>query len=176
MAADGVGADVRTAAVLLFALVDVQTGGLVRVQVVAFVAGTDVAAQQVHAVVGAVVTTGQALVYVDAVLLVVRHEDVAGRALAVMTALGVDARVRAAGIDVVLKLFALVDILAGPAIRLQPEADRTGAMRFSVRVVLVTVMGTIAVIALATVHQNAGLVVARFQRVSRRTQTPERTH
>lgn len=176
MAADGVGAVVRALAVFLSTLVDVQASRLVGVQIVTFVAGAHVTAEQVHTVVGAVVATGQALVHVYAGFLVIRHQDVAGRALAVIATLGVHARVRTTGVDVVLELLALVDILAGPLIALQSITERTGATSAGNSIgtifFLMTVMRTVAVVALTTVYQNAGSVIS-LQSVSRRTRATE---
>lgn len=92
--ADGVGANVGTLAVPLLALIDVQTVRLVGVQVMSRVTGARVATWQVHALVGAIVMIGQTLVHVRAILLIVRHQDVAGGTLATITALGVYALVR----------------------------------------------------------------------------------
>jgi len=115
--------------------------------------------------VAAIVPTGQAFVHVHAVSPIVRHQDVTGRALAMVTTRDVHAQVRAAGFNVVFELLALVDVLAGPIIVSQSIAERTGAADgpWIVRGVhfRVTVMGAVAVIALATVHQNACLVVPR---------------
>lgn len=162
-------------AIPLPTLVDVQAGRLVGVQVVSLVAGAHVAAEQVHAVVAAIVVAGQALVHVHAVLLVVRHQDVAGRALAVIAAHGVHARVRAAGVHVVLEFLAFVDILAGPEIPFEPETERAGATRDrrTVRPLLaVTVMGAVPVVAFTAIHQDTSSIVS-LKLVAGRTQAPE---
>lgn len=81
-----------------------------------------------------------------------------------ISALGVHADVRAAGVHVVLELLALVDVLTGPEVLAsQAEAGRAGATnaRNPVRTVhSVTVMGTVPVVALAAIYRNASSVVA----------------
>jgi len=144
---------VRALAVSLAALVDIQARGLVRVQIVAFVARAYVAAQQIHAVVAAIMPAGQAFVHVHAVPPIVRHQHVAGWALAMVTTRDVYAQVRAAGFNVVLELLALIDVLAGSIVVPQSIAERTGAADGPWTVHFrMTMMGTVAVIALATVH------------------------
>jgi len=120
-----------------------------------FITSAYVTAQQVYTVMCAIVMAGQTLVHIYAILPVVRHQNVASRALAVITTLGVYADVRAAGIYVVLEFLALVDVLAGPKIASQTEAKRAGttSTRNSIGTVhLVTMMGTIPVVALAAIH------------------------
>lgn len=81
-----------------------------------------------------------------------------------ITALGVHADVRTAGVHVVLELLALIDVLTGLEILApQAETERAGATnaRDPVGTVhSVTVVGTVPVVALAAICQNAGSVVA----------------
>lgn len=182
VAADRVGADVGTLAVPLPTLVHVQAGGSVDVQVMSRLTGAHVAARQIHALVAAIVTIGQTLVHVHAVLPVVRQQGIAGGTLATITALGVHARVRAARFHVVLELLALVNVLAGPEIlAFQTVTERAGASdardcKFvGSSLFLMTVMRTIAVVALAAVHRCAGSVIS-LQDIFRWTQTPEGTY
>lgn len=130
------------------------------------VAGAYIATQQVHAVVGAVVPAGQTLVHVYAVSPVIRHQNVARGAFAVIAALGVHACVRAAGVHVILKILAFIDILAGLAIALQTKTERTGAVNARISVgdalLLMTMMRAVTIIALAAVDRNAGSIVILF--------------
>lgn len=162
MAADGVGAIMRAVAIPLEALINIQASGIIGVQIMSFVTGAHVTAQQVHAVVSAIVATGQALVHIHAVLPIVRHQNIAGRALAMITALGVHAGVRTTGLHVVLELLALVDVLAGPMIAFQTEAERAGATNTRNPIGIIysmTMVGTISIVALAAVHQDASFIV-----------------
>lgn len=180
VAANGVVANVGTLAVPLLTLVDVQAGGLIGMQVMSLVTGARVAAQQVYAFVGAIVTIGQTLVHVHALFLIVRHQDIASGTLATITTLGVYARVRAARFNVVLKLLAFVDVLAGSEITFQAEAERARATdvrdcNFVGIFFLMTIMRTIAIVALATVYQNASSIIS-LQNIFRWTQTLEGTY
>lgn len=162
VAADGVCADVRAFAVVLSTLVNVQAGGFIGMQIMSLVARAHIIAQQVHAIVRAIVLTGQTLVHIHAISLVVQHQNISGGTFAMITAFGIYTRVRAAGVHVVLKFLALIDILASPAIGPQAETKRTGATNARISIgafLLVTMMRAIAVIALAAVHKNAGSIV-----------------
>lgn len=112
MATYRVGASVGTTAVPLETLVYVQTRGSVAVQIVSLVTGTYVATEQIRTVVCAIVLPCKALVHVDATLLVLRHENITRRALAMISALRVNARMRTTRVNVVLEFLAFVDVLA----------------------------------------------------------------
>lgn len=129
---------------------------------------------------GAIVTIGQTFVHVHAFFLIVRHEDITGGTLATITALGVYARVRAARFHVVLKLLAFVDVLAGSEIMFQAVAERaratyTRVCNFVGIFFLMTIMRTVAVVALAAVHQNASSIIL-LQNIFSWTQTLEGTY
>ena len=122
----------------------------------------------------AVVPAVEALVHVDAVLLVVRQQNVSGWTLAVVSTLGVHADVRATQVHVVLKLFALVDVFAGSLILFQSEAQGTGAANLlAVFFTRVAMMRAVPVVLLATVDQSAGFTVV-VQSISRRTRATKR--
>lgn len=112
MATYRVGAFVRTTAVTLETLVYVQTRGSVAMQIMSLVTGTYVTTEKIRTVVRAIVFPRKALVHVYATLLVLRHENVTGRTLAMIPALRVNALMRTTGVNVVLEFLAFVDVLA----------------------------------------------------------------
>lgn len=144
-------------------------------EVVAFVTGAHVASQEVQAVVAAVVPIVQTLVHVDTILLVLRQQDVAGGALAIVSPLRVHADVRTAQIHVILEFLALVDILASSLILFQSESQRAGAVYPLATFLAMTMMRTVSVVLLATVDQPASFIVI-LQHVSGGTGTVKRSY
>lgn len=123
----------------------------------------------------AIVSIVEALVHVDTIFLVLRQQDVAGGALAIISPFRVHADVRTAQIDVILELLALVDILASSLILFQSESQRAGAVHHLATFLVVTMMRTVSVVPLAAVDQPASFIVI-LQDVSGWTGTVKRSY
>lgn len=111
-----------------------------------FVTSAEVASEKIQTIVRAVMRRCQALVEIYASSLIFWQKDVSFRTFAVITSLEVDTLVGTAGMDVVLKLFALVDILAGMHVRFETESRWTRTCHAVSFRVNVTGMRTVSIV------------------------------